>query len=153
MISGSGSLPLSETLDVLGPIARSVADARQLAAVLAGPDIADPSTLVLPAACVAALRAPAAPIHSPIAVLDAQAWPATLDSATQLNWQGTLDRLQAAGLEVQTWTPPLLYLLLGWQRIIQRCSRMKPIVITASSLLILGKPCGRWCGTVFWQVG
>ncbi|MDV2117877.1 amidase [Alcaligenes faecalis] len=106
MISCAGSLPLSATLDVLGPIARSVADARQLAAVLAGPDIADPSTLALPAACVAALRAHAAPIHSPIAVLDAQAWPATLDHATQLSWQDTLDRLLAAGLEIQTWTPP-----------------------------------------------
>lgn len=106
MISCAGSLPLSGTLDVLGPIARSVADARQLAAVLSGPDIADPSTLALPAACVAALRQPAAPISGPIAVLSPEAWPASLNEETQALWQATLNCLVRAGLEIQTWVPP-----------------------------------------------
>ncbi len=106
VISCAGSLPLSATLDVLGPIARSVADARQVTALLAGPDIADPSTLALPAGCVAALRAPVAPIQGSIAVLDETDWPATLDRDTQTSWHSTLERLQEAGVSLQTWAPP-----------------------------------------------
>lgn len=60
LISRAGCLPLSDTLDVLGPIARSVADARLLAQVLAGPDVDDAATLALPASCVTALRHPTA---------------------------------------------------------------------------------------------
>ncbi|MFF7058810.1 amidase [Achromobacter spanius] len=60
LISRAGCLPLSDTLDVLGPIARSVADARLLAQVLAGPDVDDAATLALPASCVTALRHPMA---------------------------------------------------------------------------------------------
>ncbi|MGE8617009.1 MAG: amidase [Achromobacter spanius] len=60
LISRAGCLPLSDTLDVLGPIARSVADARLLAQVLAGPDVDDAATLALPASCVTALRHPIA---------------------------------------------------------------------------------------------
>ncbi|WAI84400.1 MULTISPECIES: amidase [Achromobacter] len=60
LISRAGCLPLSDTLDVLGPIACSVADARLLAQILAGPDVDDPATLALPASCVTALRHPVA---------------------------------------------------------------------------------------------
>ncbi|AUA55862.1 Glutamyl-tRNA(Gln) amidotransferase subunit A [Achromobacter spanius] len=60
LISRAGCLPLSDTLDVLGPIARSVADARLLAQVLAGPDVDDAATLALHASCVTALRHPVA---------------------------------------------------------------------------------------------
>lgn len=60
LISRAGCLPLSDTLDVLGPIARSVADARLLAQILAGPDVDDAATLTLPASCVTALRHPMA---------------------------------------------------------------------------------------------
>ncbi len=106
VISRAGSLPLSDTLDVLGPLARSVADARQLVAALSGPDIADPATLALPATCVAALRQPTAPMRGPIALLAPEAWPAALDTATQTLWQQALDRLQQAKLELQVWMPP-----------------------------------------------
>ena len=50
LISRAGSLPLSDTLDVLGPIARNVADARALAVLLSGPDVDDAATLALPRA-------------------------------------------------------------------------------------------------------
>src|SRR5690606_37912211 len=68
LISRAGSLPLSHTLDVLGPLARSVSDARQLTAALSGPDIADPSTLATQAtSCVNAIRQPSASMRGPIA--------------------------------------------------------------------------------------
>ena len=47
LISRAGSLPLSDTLDVLGPIARNAA-ARALAVLLSGPDVDDAATLALP---------------------------------------------------------------------------------------------------------
>ena len=56
VISRAGCLPLSDTLDVLGPIARSVADARLLTQLLAGPDIDDAATLALAPDCITALR-------------------------------------------------------------------------------------------------
>ncbi|WYX10718.1 amidase [Achromobacter xylosoxidans] len=73
VISRAGCLPLSETLDVLGPICRSVADARLLTQLLAGPDIDDVATLALPAASIAALRRPAARRGGAVAVLAPQA--------------------------------------------------------------------------------
>ncbi|AUL45953.1 amidase [Bordetella trematum] len=106
MISRAASLPLSHTLDVLGPLTRSVADARRFAAALSGPDIDDPATLDMPPACVAALRQSAAPMTGPVAVLAPQAWPASLDAATQALWQQALDRLEHAGLELCPWQPP-----------------------------------------------
>lgn len=47
-ISNHGVLPLSETLDTLGPLTRSVEDAALLFRALNGPDLADPSTLTIP---------------------------------------------------------------------------------------------------------
>ncbi len=43
-ISNHGILPLSDTLDTIGPLTRTVEDAALMFAVLAGPDAADPAT-------------------------------------------------------------------------------------------------------------
>ncbi|MGV2898283.1 amidase [Achromobacter sp. AGC78] len=119
LISRAGCLPLSDTLDVLGPIARSVADARLLAQVLAGPDVDDPATLALPASCVTALRHPVArrmaadalassTLNVPIsvAVLSPQAWPTPLSDAALQVWHQMQERLAHAGLTPTPWHPP-----------------------------------------------
>ena len=106
VISRAGCLPLSDTLDVLGPIARSVADARLLTQVLAGPDIDDAATLALPAACIAALRRPAARRGSAVAVLAPQAWPAPLADEGLRIWHEAQERLDQAGHTPETWHPP-----------------------------------------------
>ncbi|CAB3688340.1 Glutamyl-tRNA(Gln) amidotransferase subunit A [Achromobacter pestifer] len=106
MISRAGCLPLSDTLDVLGPIARSVADARLLTQVLAGPDVDDAATLDLPAACVTALRQPVPRAAGAIAVLAPQAWPAPLTDAGLRVWHQAQDRLERAGFTPLAWHPP-----------------------------------------------
>ncbi|MNX69570.1 Glutamyl-tRNA(Gln) amidotransferase subunit A [compost metagenome] len=118
LISRAGCLPLSDTLDVLGPIARSVADARLLTQVLAGPDVDDAATLALPASWVTALRHPvarrvaanalASAVDVPIsvAVLPPQAWPTPLSDAALQVWHQTQERLAQAGLTPTAWHPP-----------------------------------------------
>jgi amidase len=49
MVSRRGIIPIAATQDTAGPMARSVADAALLLAVLAGPDPADPASKALPA--------------------------------------------------------------------------------------------------------
>ncbi len=53
-ISRHGCFPLAETLDHIGPMARSVEDVARLYAALAGPDPKDPTSLDLPPADIEA---------------------------------------------------------------------------------------------------
>ena len=48
LVSRAGAMPLSWTLDKLGPLARSAADCRLILAAIAGPDRADPTTVRAP---------------------------------------------------------------------------------------------------------
>lgn len=110
VISGAGVVPLAPTLDVLGPIARSVADAHALAAILAGPDAADALTQQVPAAISEGLR-DALPIITPrtlpeLHVLDPRAFPAKLSDGAQRVWDEGLARLAAAGWALRPWMPP-----------------------------------------------
>ncbi|EHK64477.1 amidase [Achromobacter arsenitoxydans] len=105
-ISRAGCLPLSDTLDVLGPITRNVADARLLTQLLAGPDIDDAATLALPAVCVAALRYPSPCNAGAVAVLAPQAWPTPLTDAGLQVWHQAQARLDRAGCTPTTWHPP-----------------------------------------------
>lgn len=106
LISRAGCLPLSDTLDVLGPIARNVADARLLTQLLAGPDVDDDATLALPASCVTALRHPAPHRANAVAVLAPEAWPAPLSDAALQVWHHAQERLAQAGLTPTAWHPP-----------------------------------------------
>jgi aspartyl-tRNA(Asn)/glutamyl-tRNA(Gln) amidotransferase subunit A len=47
-VPNRGCLPVSESFDTIGPIARHVADLARILAVLAGPDAADPSSRAMP---------------------------------------------------------------------------------------------------------
>lgn len=89
VISGAGVVPLAPTLDVLGPIAHSVADAHALTAILAGPDGADALSQQIPSAISEGLR-DALPIVTPqtlpvLYVLDQRAFPATLSGVRSVS--------------------------------------------------------------------
>jgi aspartyl-tRNA(Asn)/glutamyl-tRNA(Gln) amidotransferase subunit A len=58
LVSRAGAMPLSHSLDVVGPIARTVADVALLASVIAGPDADDPASLGSPAGLVPAVPPP-----------------------------------------------------------------------------------------------
>ncbi|MDE0074026.1 MAG: amidase [Gammaproteobacteria bacterium] len=101
LISRAGCLPLSPTLDVLGPIARTVEDARILTAVLTGPDSGDPVTLT------------AQPTSMPpgtcrVAVLAEEAWPMPMDPEAMDHWRRALGRVAGAGWTLETWSPPAI---------------------------------------------
>lgn len=106
MISRAGCLPLSETLDVLGPVARTVADARLFTQLLARPDVDDPATLALPATAFTSLAEPLPRDVGPIAVLDVQCWPAELSGQPLGAWHRTMERLSEAGFTPTPWQPP-----------------------------------------------
>ncbi|PTW96632.1 amidase [Achromobacter mucicolens] len=106
LISRAGCLPLSETLDVLGPIARTVADARLLTQLLAAPDVDDPATLALPATCFTSLRHSAPSKPGAVAVLAPQSWPAPLTDEALQAWHAAQQRLAQAGYTPTAWNPP-----------------------------------------------
>ncbi|CAB3725437.1 Glutamyl-tRNA(Gln) amidotransferase subunit A [Achromobacter animicus] len=106
LISRAGCLPLSDTLDVLGPIARSVGDARLLTQLLAAPDVDDGATLALPAARFTSLRHTAARQPGAVAVLAPQAWPAPLTDEALQTWHAAQGRLAEAGFTPTAWHPP-----------------------------------------------
>lgn len=106
LISRAGCLPLSETLDVLGPITRSVSDARLLTQLLSGPDVDDPITLAFPADRGIALRQPRIRTAGPLAYLAEEAWPTTLHSEGKRVWAEALERLAKAGFAPVPWMPP-----------------------------------------------
>lgn len=106
LISRAGCLPLSETLDVLGPITRCVADARLLTQLLSGPDVDDPITLAFPIDRCIDLRQPRIRPPGPLAYLARSAWPATLHPEGERIWADALARLAQAGFSPEPWTPP-----------------------------------------------
>lgn len=106
VISRAGCLPLSDTLDVLGPITRTVADARLLTQTLSGPDVDDEATLALPPSAFTDLRRPLNRDPGPIAVLVADAWPAELAGSALESWNHALARMAEAGFTPLPWQPP-----------------------------------------------
>ena len=101
LISRAGCLPLSDTLDVLGPVARTVEDARVVTAILRGPDVEDPATLA-PEALQPARYA----MSRRLAVLADEAWPVPLHPEAAQHWETNLERLGHAGWTLQRWSPP-----------------------------------------------
>ena len=105
LISRAGVVPLAPSLDVLGPIARTVEDAHALTAILAGPDQADPITLEESADFIASIRDELTVTHKVVYVLEAQAFPAELCADVQRIWEGVLEKLSAAGWDLKVWAP------------------------------------------------
>lgn len=99
LISRAGCLPLSPALDVLGPIARTVEDARILTVVLTGPDPGDPLTLTPQPTSMP-------PTTRTLAVLAEEAWPVPMRSEAASHWRRALERVARAGWTLETWTPP-----------------------------------------------
>ena len=99
LISRVGCLPLSETLDVLGPIARTVEDARIMTAALAGPDFDDPVTLIPQAKSTP-------PTPRKLAVLAEEAWPLPLQPEAADHWRAALERVSRSRWTLETWSPP-----------------------------------------------
>lgn len=106
VISGAGTVALSPTLDVLGPIARDVADAHALTAILAGPDAADILTQQIPSAISESLQNALPAITARLYVLDPRAFPTPLSAGAQRVWDDMLARLAAAQWALQPWMPP-----------------------------------------------
>jgi len=76
-VSLYGAVPLSGTLDSIGPLARTVEDAARLTAAMSGPDPRDPATLVAPHGDLEAALAGAADIRGMrITALAPEAFPA-----------------------------------------------------------------------------
>jgi aspartyl-tRNA(Asn)/glutamyl-tRNA(Gln) amidotransferase subunit A len=99
LISRAGCLPLAGTLDVVGPVARTVEDARTLTRVLAGADWQDPATLAPPPT-----DAPR-PRTRRLAVLADDALPAPLQPEAERLWRDARDQIGAAGWRLEPWQP------------------------------------------------
>ena len=99
LISRAGCLPLSSTLDVLGPIGRTVEDARIMTALLTGPDFGDPVTL-------AAQRTSMPTGTRRLAVLAEEAWPCPMNPEAAEHWRLALERIAGSGWALETWSPP-----------------------------------------------
>nr|MBP6563827.1 amidase [Neisseriaceae bacterium] len=100
LLSRSRCMPLCETLDVIGPIAHTVADARLITQLLATPELDDDATLQPEAmATQQALRneTVAVGIKPTLYYLSEAAWPAQLQLCAYANWQDTLALLRQNG--------------------------------------------------------
>ena len=101
LVSRAGCLPLSPTLDVLGPIARTVEDARTMTAMLTGPDSSDHVTLTpQPGSMPPGARS--------LAVLAKEAWPVPMHPEAAKHWRRALERVAGAGWTLETWSPPTI---------------------------------------------
>jgi len=98
-ISLHGCFPLSTTLDSIGPLTRTVADAGALLAALAGPDARDPSTHQTPffslpdlaAANVQGLR---------VAILPERQLPGAVDPEMQIAWHEAAGVFRSLGVSL-----------------------------------------------------
>lgn len=98
LISLHGAVPLSTTLDSIGPMTRTVEDAGLLTAVLAGADPRDPGTLAAPRADYRAALGEAPDIRGlRIAVLPAEQFPIDVHPDVLRIWRETLDVLRGLG--------------------------------------------------------
>jgi len=109
VVGRGGCVPLSDTLDVLGPISRTVEDAHALTTLLAGLDPLDPDTdaAVLPSR--SDWQSPLGEGDVTLLVLDEASWPGDVAPEVRENWNEALARLDQAGLRLQAWRPPAAF--------------------------------------------
>lgn len=109
LVSRSGVVPLSTTLDTVGVLARDAADAVALAGLMAGEDIADPLSVPVPAGWSTEPRTPLAlkslRLGVPTAIGHVAVEPALLAALDE-----AVDRLRGAGatvvsLDISDWEP------------------------------------------------
>lgn len=108
LLSRHHCMPLCETLDVIGPITHTVADARLMTQLLAAPDLADASTLDAEAMRTQKALKDASnhvAANPTLYYLSEAAWPATLQPAAYKNWQETLALLSQNGWTLKPWAP------------------------------------------------
>ena len=100
LVSRSGVLPLSASLDVVGPFARSLQDVALMLDVLAGHDPADPDTRPYAAANFSAIAEQEFPISPRFAFMRTPAWdkaePQTQEASEQL-----VERLGDACIQIE----------------------------------------------------
>jgi amidase len=112
-VSRHGVFPLAESMDQVGPMARSVADAAALLGVIAGPDEADPTAA--PVAVPDYLAACAAGIGGLTIGIDGGLIGARADAAVAASIAAVAAELGAAGAKlVDVTLPPLDDVLLAW---------------------------------------
>ncbi|CFN35139.1 amidase [Bordetella pertussis] len=107
LISLHGAVPLSQTLDSIGPMTRDAYDAMLLVQALAGPDAADPATLGVPALVYAPPREGGRPLAGRrIAVMAEENYPLAVSADVALAVRQAADTLRALGAEVATVATP-----------------------------------------------
>jgi len=108
LISLHGAVPLSPTLDSLGPITHSVEDAALLTAAMAGPDPQDPSTLMAPRFDLdQALATDVDLAGTRIGYLAAEHFPPTIEDDVVRAFRGSVSRLRDLGCVVEEVRFPL----------------------------------------------
>lgn len=101
LISMHGVIPLSPTLDSVGPMTRTVADAAMLTQALAGPDLRDPATLRAPPADYgAALAGPAGLAGLRVVPLPQEQFPIAVQADVLAAYRGACEVLRSLGATV-----------------------------------------------------
>jgi aspartyl-tRNA(Asn)/glutamyl-tRNA(Gln) amidotransferase subunit A len=107
LISLHGAVPLSTTLDSIGPMTRTAADAALLTAAMMGPDRNDPNTLNAPALDFGDPFGPPPDISGlRIAVLPAKQFAIEPDADVARAWGETIATLRGLGAVVEERTVP-----------------------------------------------
>jgi aspartyl-tRNA(Asn)/glutamyl-tRNA(Gln) amidotransferase subunit A len=102
LISLHGAVPLSTTLDSIGPMTRTAADAALLTAAMMGPDRNDPNTLAAPALDFGDLFGPPPDIRGMrIAVLPAKQFPLEPEADVVRAWSEAIATLRGLGAVVE----------------------------------------------------
>jgi aspartyl-tRNA(Asn)/glutamyl-tRNA(Gln) amidotransferase subunit A len=108
LISLHGAVPLSTTLDSLGPLTHTVEDAVLVTAAMSGADAHDPATLAAPAFDAQALLARPPDVRGlRIAVLPAEQFPWPVDAEVMAAHERVIDVLRDRGAIVERVALPL----------------------------------------------
>src|SRR5690606_20000036 len=87
-IADMGAVPLSKTLDTLGPFARFADDISALINLLMDTNVEVTSS------------------ENVVYALDESAFPYPLEHEVLTLWRGVLKRIEALGIEIKNWQPP-----------------------------------------------